>query len=212
MPLWPSSAGTVPSASSALQRGSARGKFKIGNDQFFDELQGAYHDGAVLAGDHGVAVENQLVLAADEVDIGKWAARLPGAPPDQVAAYVVLVALVRAGVDHRQQAGVRLGSRGDRPAVLPQVFTDGNRDVDAADAQHVQFVAGLEIAVLVEDPVVGQVMLRVGTDHLTLVQHCGDVLWVPALGMVGLIGAVQISRPPRQDHQALRRAAGRQGD
>ena len=133
----------------------ARGKFKIGNDQFFDELQGAHDDGAVLTRDHGVAVEDQLVLAADKVDVCEWAAGFAGAPPDQVAAGVVLVALVRAGVDHRQEAGVRLGGRGDRAAVLPQVFTDGNRDVDATNAQHVQLVTRLEIAVLVEDPIVG---------------------------------------------------------
>ena len=132
-----------------LQRLSAGGKFKIGNDQLLDELLGAHHNGAVPTGDHGVAVENQLVLAADEVDVGQRTARFPGATPDQVAADVVLVALVRAGVDHRQQAGVRLCGRRDRAAVLPQVFTDGNRDVDATDAQYMQLITGLEIAVLV---------------------------------------------------------------
>ena len=155
MPLWPGSAGHGALGDLALQRGSAGSKIKIGNHQIFDELQGAYHDGAVFAGDHGVTVEYQLILAADQIHIGKRAARLPGAPRDQIAAYVVLVPLVRAGIDHREQAGARLGRRGHRSAVLPEVFTDGNCDVDAANAQHVKFVAGLEIAELVEDAVVG---------------------------------------------------------
>jgi hypothetical protein len=75
---------------------------------------------------------------------------------------------------------------------LPKVFTDGKGNIDSADTQHVEFVARLEIAELVEHTVVGQVMLRVGTDHPTLVQDRGDVLWVPSLGMVGFVGTVQV--------------------
>ena len=179
----------------ALQRSSgtvARGKIKIGDHKILDELHCAFHDRPVLASDHRVTVEDQFVLTTDEIDIGKRAARLLGSPSDQVAAYVVLVPLVRAGVDHCQQARASLGSGGHRPAVLPEVLTDGKGNIDSADTQHVEFVAGLEIAELVEHPVVGQVMLRVGTHHPTLVQDSGDVLWVPGLGMVGFVGTVQV--------------------
>ena len=145
----------------ALQRGSAGSKIKIGDHKILDELQGAFHDRPVLASDHRVTVEDQFILATHEVDIGKRAACLLGPPSDQVAAYVILVPLVRAGVDHCQQARTSLGSRGHWPAVLPKVFTDGKGNIDSADTHHVEFVARLEIAELVEHPVVGQVMFRV---------------------------------------------------
>ena len=35
-------------------------------------------------------------------------------------------------------------------------------------------------------------MLGAGTDHPTLVQYRSNALWVPALRMVGLVGAVQV--------------------
>ena len=56
-----------------------------------------------------------------------------------------------------------------------------------------KFVAGLEITELVEHAVVGEVVLGVGAHHLALVEHRGGVLWMTAFGMIGLVGAVQIS-------------------
>ena len=35
-------------------------------------------------------------------------------------------------------------------------------------------------------------VLGVGTDHSTLMQYRGNVLWVPALRMVRLVGAIQV--------------------
>ena len=74
-----------------LQLCGARGKFKISDDQFFGELQPARDDGALLSAIM-VSPSKPLVLAADKVNVCELAAGFAGAPPDQVAAGVVLVA------------------------------------------------------------------------------------------------------------------------
>ena len=84
--------------------------------------------------DDRVAVEDQLVLAADHRQVREGAAGLLGALADQFQPDVVLVALVRRGVDREQQPGPG-GAGGRHPAaVLPQVLADRQRHVDAVHA------------------------------------------------------------------------------
>ena len=64
---------------------------------------------AVGGHDDRVAVEDQVVLPADHVDVGERAAGLGGPTRDQLAADVVLVALVRRAVDRRAGARRRRG-------------------------------------------------------------------------------------------------------
>ena len=64
---------------------------------------------------------------------------------------------------------------GHRPAVLPEVFAHGHRDVDAEVTHDRQLVAATEVAELVEDAVVGQVVLGVASDDLTAKQEGGRV-------------------------------------
>ena len=80
---------------------------------------------------------------------------------DQRQPDVVLVQLVRRAVDVDDEPDAGPRGRGERAAGLPDVLADGQRDVDAADADDGQRVAGHEVAVLVEDAVVGQVVLEV---------------------------------------------------
>src|SRR5690606_7921804 len=117
----------------------------------------------------GVAVEDELVLAADEVDVGEGAAGLTGAAGAQVQADVVLVALVRGGVQGEQQPGPGGAGDADGPAVLPEVLADDGGDVDAVDADDGEPVAAHEDAVLVEHAVVGEVVLGRPHQHLAAV-------------------------------------------
>ncbi len=108
-----------------------------------------------VRGDHDrVAVEDQLVLAADHVHVGERAAGLGGPAPHQLQPGVVLVPLVRRAVDHQQQAGLGLAGGGHPAAVLPDVLADRQRDVHPVHPHHRQLVAGDEPAVLVEHAVV----------------------------------------------------------
>ena len=125
------------------------------------ELRRAGEDRARAVDDDAVAVEDEVVLPADDVDVGDDRVGLGGAAGHERQPHLVLVALEGRGVDDEQQPGVRVEHAADRAAVAPEVLADDERDIDALEAQHEQLVAGDEDAVLVEDRVVGQVVLRV---------------------------------------------------
>ncbi len=159
----------------AEARPSPSGRSRSAKQELLGELARAGDQGAV-GGDHeGVAVEDQFVLAADLVGVGERAARLRGPPHAQVAPHVVLLPLVRRGVRHHQQT--RAGRSGDRhrAALLPQVLADRDGHVDAVQAEDRQPVTAHEVAVFVEDAVVGQVVLGRAGHHPALVEHRGGV-------------------------------------
>ena len=131
--------------------------------------------------DDRVAVEDQLVLAADLVGVGQRGARLPGPALAQLQPVVVLALLVGRGVGHHQQPGPGPGADRHRAAVLPQVLADGDGHVHRLAArggqpEHRHRVAGHEVAELVEHAVVGQVVLGRGDRHLAAVQQRRGVL------------------------------------
>ncbi|MGX1121004.1 hypothetical protein RKD37_006367 [Streptomyces ambofaciens] len=127
---------------------------------------------------------------------------------------VVLVPLVRGGVDGEQQSGVRRAGGGHPAAVLPQVLADGQRHVHAAHPHDGQGVAGHEVAELVEDAVVRQVVLGEAQRHLAAVQHGSRVLRGArglAVPRLGRRRAVEVSDDHGDAAEALVRQPYREG-
>ncbi len=101
-----------------------------------------------------------------------------------------------------QQPGPGGAGGGDAAAVLPEVLADGERDVDAVHADHRHRVARHEVPELVEDAVVGEVVLGERQHHLAAVQHRGGVLRGAgglAVPRLCLLGTVEIA----DDHRDL---------
>ena len=159
-----------------------RGQIEVRDQQRLLEL-GAPRDQAALGvDDDRIAVEDQLVLAAHHVHVGQRRAGLAGPPGDQFQPGLVLAPFVGGRVRYHQQPRARLPGHRDRAAVLPQVLADGDGHVHRVlaaargDPDHRQPVPGHEVAVLVEHPVVRQVMLGRGDRHRPAVQQRGRVL------------------------------------
>src|SRR5690606_28546945 len=144
------------------------------------ELLGTGHHVAGRVHDERAAVEHQIVLTAHLVAVDQGRARLRRPPRGQLQPHVVLLPLVGRGVGRDDQVHPGSAERGDRAAVLPQVFADHHADVDTVEPQDGQLVARLEPAVFVEDTVVRQVVLELPGDHLTTPQRRYRVAW-PAL-------------------------------
>ena len=198
---------TTPSVTSAGSNvDSARSRST--HQEVLGELRTPGQHPAVGADDHRVAVEDQLVLAADHVEVGQGAPGLCRATAHQLEAGVVLVPLVRRTVDAPAAARRRpRAAIDDRPALLPDVLADGQGHVDATDADHGQVVPGREYAVLVEDAVVGQVVLRVARDDAAAVQDGGAVLGqLPA--RVGVDGTGRRAVEVADDHRQVAEPVG----
>jgi hypothetical protein len=123
-----------------------------------------------------VAVEDQLVLSANEVADGEGGTRLAGALRDHPLAVRALAAVIRRcrRVDDQARARERLDR--SRRARIPDVLADGQPDPRAADLDHRLLVARLEVAPLVEHAVVGQEDLAIDAADLAVREHRGRVV------------------------------------
>ncbi len=155
-------------------------------------------------------VEDELVLAADEPaegDAGDVLARALGEHPLALGA---LAGVVGGGgdVDDQRRAGERLLA-GGRPG-LPDVLADGQADARAAPSSITAPAgAGLEVALLVEDAVVGQVDLAVDRVHAPVGEHGGGV--VDVLGALGEADDRRRARRRVGGERARARARRRRG-
>ncbi|MNF62977.1 hypothetical protein D3C84_446640 [compost metagenome] len=129
-----------------------------------------------LAAEHlGAAVEDQLVLAADLIEVNEWQTRLIAALRHQLIADPGLLPVIGGGVDTQQQLGAgRLGRQGR--ARLPQIFTDEQPQFVLSESHDAGFSACGEVALLVKHPVVGQILLEVTRHQLAPLIEGGRVI------------------------------------
>jgi len=120
-----------------------------------------------LAVEHfGAAVEDQLVLAAYLVEVDERQAGLIAAFRHQLAADPGFFLIIRRGIDGEQQLGPRrLG--GQRRTRLPEIFADEQTQLMATERHHTGIGRRSEVALLVEHPVVGQVLFEITCPQLT---------------------------------------------
>ena len=132
------------------------GGVEVADQELLDE-RGRVRDHAPMGiEDDAVAVEDQLVLAAHGVDPGHERAVVGGAPADHLLARPPLAVVVRRAVDVDQKLRAVVRLPGHRPGGKPAVLTNREADARAVELEDGAAVTGLEIALLVEDAVVGQ--------------------------------------------------------
>ncbi len=132
-----------------------------------------------------VAVEDQLVVRADHVDLHEWhtfVARDPlqhGEPGRLLAAFPGRGGDVdderRAGVDEFVDGIVPVTTLGPEIGVVPDVLADGQRDFLSRDFDWGNFLRRIEVTVLVEDVVGRQERLHHAMDDLSVLEDGGGV-------------------------------------
>ncbi len=145
-----------------------RGDRHVDDEQVLDELGTAGEQRAVGVEGERAAVEHQLVLAADLVDVHQRGVRVGGPGGEHPLAVRRLAEVVGRGVDVDGELGAAGGLFGERPVGAPDVLADADAHLDATDEvelHRVGLVPRREVASLVEDGVVGQEALAVGADH-----------------------------------------------
>ena len=118
-----------------------------------------------------VAVEDQLVLAADEVAEGEIRRVVPRPRDEHLLAVLGLADVEGRGREVDDQLRARQREIGGGRPRLPDVLTDRRADEHVAAAEQEQVAAGGEVAVLVEDAVVRQVVLAVHPLQLSVREH-----------------------------------------
>ena len=161
----PAAAGGRPVAGIAQPCCRCRRDVHIGQQQLLAKLGRAGDRRAVVVDHARVPVEDELVLSADqsaECDAGKV---VPGSLGEHPLTLGALARVVGGGRDVDDQPGARQCLLAGRRTGLPDVLADGQTDPLRADVDDRPRLAGLEVPLLVEDAIVGQVDLAVDRMH-----------------------------------------------
>ena len=167
-----------------LRHPGRAGGGQLADQQLLLELGGAGDHRAARVDDEALAVEDQLVLAADQVAEGEMGAVGAGAGGEHLLALASLAAVVGGARGVRDQLGARrrLG-RGGR-ALDPAVLADRQPDLRPGDLDRLSLAPRDEVALLVEDGVVGEAVLAVDGGDLPVGEH-----------REGVVGAAEVTAP-----------------
>jgi len=149
---------------------------QVGHQHLLLELPALGYQLARLVEDEAVAVEHQLVLPPDGVHIAHLGLVVRGAGGHHALPIPPLAHVVGGGVDVHQQLGSRLGLEIGGAVRVPDVLADAHPHGDAGDHEDGLLLAPLEVAPLVEYPVVGQIHLVVDAGDGAVVQDGGGVV------------------------------------
>ena len=168
---WPQAGLGAPArASGAVRRGGGgppRWSRRRRPAQRLLEGRPAHDDLAVLVEDEALAVEDQLVLAATAFT-STIQHELSRARVASISSRCALADVEGRGRDVRDDVRAREREIGRRRPWLPDVLADGRPDERVPTAEQHETTPGLEVAVLVEDAVVGRKLLAVDRLHLAV--------------------------------------------
>ena len=177
---------------------SAADVLQLDDEEVLRERGRPVYELAVGVHEHRAAIEDELVLAPDRVHVHDPRAGFPRTSRAHVEALRALAAVVRRAVD----VDDHLGSTGvvpvERRSRGPCVLAHGQSDPSPAELDGAARSAGLEIAALVEDAVVGELDLPVLRPQLATLQQRGGVVDAPLAPV----------DEPREHRTSGRRAAG----
>ena len=151
----------------------------VGDHQVLGEHPPLGQHLTLLVHDQARSVEQDLVLAADQVAVAHHHQVVGGARAQHALARLRLAGVVGRGRDVDDDLGAAADDLLlDRPAREPDVLADAEPDDRAAAREHRVALRGHEVAVLVEHAVVGQVVLAVGAHPAAVVEHRRGVVEV----------------------------------
>ena len=161
------------------------GGVEVADEELLLELSRPGDHRAAGVEDEALAVEDQLVLAADEVAEGELGPVASSHGAEELLALAALAAVVRGsrGVGDQRRPFGHLG-RGGR-ALDPAVLADGEAHPRPGDVHGSRLGAGDEVALLVEDRVVGQADLAVDGAHRAVGEHGERVVGVAEVAAAG---------------------------
>ena len=152
------------------------GEVQIGDEHLLDKRPAAVEHLPARPEDHRVPIEDEFILAADHVQVSHEAPVVRGARGQHFLPEPPLAHRVGRGVDvHDEVRAAQQRLHVSRPLRIPDVLADANAEGDAIQREDRVALAGLEVAVLIEDAVVGEEHLVVHAGQRAVVEHGGRV-------------------------------------
>ncbi len=205
----------------AQARRADHAEVDVAEEEVLLELLRAGEHGAVVPDERRAAVEDQLVLPADEPAVGDRGEVIACPRDEHALAPLALAEVVRRCRQVQDQARPGEGLALERIGRLPDVLADRQPDAVPVDGDRRRAGAVLEVPKLVEHAVVRQVHLAVAGDDIAAVEHGSGVVDVlvalrPAHdrdeSLRGLCGEIAdrvaaVLQEPLAEQEVLRRVA-----
>src|SRR5215212_4289044 len=153
-------------------------RIQVHEQEFFPELGSPRHERALRIEDHRMPVEDELVLAAHEIAEHDVATVIRSSNAEHTLSEGALASVVGGGRDVQEHAGSRECLFVRRSARVPDVLAHAHPDEVAIEVHERRSRTLPEVAVLVEDTVVGEVMLVVAVQDLAPREHGAGVVQV----------------------------------
>ena len=189
------------------------GPLEVDDEQRLLEARRPCQHAAVALEDEGVPVEDELVLPADRVAQRDTNTALSCPRGEDGLALLGSPDVERRGGEVDDELGTRGGELGRRRPGNPHVLADRDPDLRACHVDERELVAGSEVALLVEDAVVGQVPLlrpagdfAVRADRARVVENAVEERYADERDDVPRLGRDALERGVRRAHE--RRAVG----
>ena len=147
-----------------------------GRRTLYDFTRGVHHKGP--------AVEDQFVLAAEQIDVDDRKPCGAHTIPHHAFASLLKAERIRRTIDDYDELRACL-LRGDRGIGLPDVFADQDGDTNAVQLHDAGFAPVFEVALLVEHAVVRQFLLAIVGERLAIADQRRRVVDVRA-GVLGV--------------------------
>ena len=174
---------------------------KVDHDQVRFELDAVGQQGPVAPHDERVAVEHELVLPPDLVDVDDGAAGLVHPLAQHGQSLVAAAAVVRRGVEVQHHVGPGASLLGHRTVGEPHVLTDRDTHPGPGHAEERgRLVARDEPALFVEDAVVGEEAFPVDPGHPPTGADGGGVGQAGAVGGGAHVADHDGTLPRRRGH------------
>jgi hypothetical protein len=154
---------------------------QVADQQLLLELAAARQQVAARVEHHAPAVEDELVLAAHRVQVAEKDGAVTGPSGEHSLAELALAAVERGGSDGDNDFGASETLAAGRITGVPDILADREPDPGSGHAEDRRLRAGLEVAVLVEDAVVGKILLAIDAGQPAIAHDGGRVVDVIVL-------------------------------
>ena len=144
----------------ATRYGLAIDQIDVDSGETLHEWSDALHDFAVRVHDERSAIEHELILSAEQIDVDHRQAAVFDAFAYDFFTAILIIERIRGAIDDSNELCTGSCSRFRRTR-LPDVFADQKRGANPVQLDDACFVSSTEIALLVEDLVVGEFLLAI---------------------------------------------------
>src|SRR5579859_7832591 len=168
---------TFLAAARIMQAGAENGsRIQVNNQHIFFKLFGTRDQLSLLIKDHAATIKNQFILTSHHIQIGHDHITIRCTSRQHHFTKSFFAGIVGRAIDIYDHLGSRVCLQSHWASRIPHILADSDANMHSIDEKDRRLVSRLEVAVLIENAVVGQVVFVIDTAEFSLVNDRGRVV------------------------------------